>query len=132
MISRPSRASRALDGGSTFSRKAASIFLKSVPVATTPGFRGLRARVRRLVAALDPRQAAEAEEQSRPRPLCSLHAELEEHPAAVGRAQRRLLAIGAQLDVARAGATEPVDCDLREAVARELDGQQVDRVGVAL
>ena len=47
------------------------------------------------------------------------------------RAQRRLLAVCAKLDVPRGGLAEAVDRDLRQASARELEQHEVDGVGLA-
>ena len=63
----------------------------------------------------DPREPARAEVDADAGPLGALHADLHERAPAVRRAQRRVLAVGAHLDVARARLAEPVDRDLRRA-----------------
>src|SRR5205814_9336359 len=64
---------------------------------------------------LSPRDAAEADVEPDSGPLGALHPDLRDDAAAQGGAERRALAVGAHLEIARAALAEAVDRDLADA-----------------
>jgi hypothetical protein len=82
--------------------------------------------------ALLPREAPDASSARRPASFPPRLADLHRGATAERRPQRRLLAVCSDLHVARAGRAEPVDRHLGQAVAGELEEDDVNGVGVAL
>src|SRR5207245_9975648 len=81
------------------------------------------------VPLLRPGEAAEPEVEANSRLLRTLYPDLRQCPPAERRAQRRMLAVGPHLHVARPATAEPVDRDLAEAAAREVERDDLYCIG---
>src|SRR5207248_11003745 len=97
--------------------------------AGVPRIAGERPPLQRL---LDPGEPAARVVDAQAARLRTFLADLDDRPAAVGGAKRGAFAVRADLCVAGARRAEPVDRQLREATARELERDVVNRVGVAV
>src|SRR5207302_8597792 len=99
--------------------------------------RGLRADVARIAGErrvleglLHPGEPTGPELDVQPGALGPFLPELDQRSSAVRGPQRRALAVRAHLQVAGAARAQTVDRDLRQAAAREIERDELDRVGL--